>query len=125
MHCVWSKENRLSAPRKAGVVVVLGSIVYPAAVRAGEISKERGVNQPTNATGWLSNGFRDKYKNNPDPHNRDLAFQKMLKEIMLMRRKDELELYKLFANDSAFKSAWTQSMQHAVSDMGQGILQVA
>jgi len=60
--------------------------------------------------------FEDKYKNNPDPHNRNLAFQKMLKEIMLVRRKDELELYKLFANDSAFKSAWTQSMQHAVSD---------
>ncbi|MDF7808906.1 type I restriction endonuclease subunit R [Pontiellaceae bacterium B12219] len=66
--------------------------------------------------------FDDKYKNNPDPHNRALAFQKMLKEIMLIRRKDELELYKLFANDSAFKSAWTQSMQHAVSDMGQSYL---
>jgi len=66
--------------------------------------------------------FENKYKNNPDPYNRDLAFQKMLKEIMLVRRKDELELYKLFANDSAFKSAWTQSMQHAVSDMGQRYL---
>ena len=69
--------------------------------------------------------FEDKYQNNPDPHNRDLAFQKMLKEIMLGRRKDELELYKLFANDSAFKSAWTQSMQQAVSDIGPNILQVA
>ncbi|MCZ4703920.1 type I restriction endonuclease subunit R [Legionella pneumophila] len=55
--------------------------------------------------------FETKYKNNPDPHNRDLAFEKILKEIMLLRRKDELELYKLFANDSAFKSSWTQSMQ--------------
>lgn len=58
--------------------------------------------------------FETKYQDNPDPHNRDLAFEKMLKEIMLQRRKDELELYKLFANDSAFKSSWTQSMQRMV-----------
>ncbi len=58
--------------------------------------------------------FDVKYKNNPDPHNRDLAFEKMLKEIMLQRRKDELELYKLFASDSAFKASWTQSMQRMV-----------
>ena len=58
--------------------------------------------------------FKAKYQDNPDPHNRELAFEKMLKEVMLHRRKDELELYKLFANDSAFKSAWTQSMQRTV-----------
>jgi type I restriction enzyme R subunit len=58
--------------------------------------------------------FEAKYKNNPDPHNRDLAFEKILKEIMLQRRKDELELYKLFANDSAFKTSWTQSMQRMI-----------
>ncbi|MCX1027691.1 type I restriction endonuclease subunit R [Escherichia coli] len=58
--------------------------------------------------------FESKYKNNPDPHNRDLAFEKMLKEIMLQRRKDELELYKLFAGDLAFKASWTQSMQRMV-----------
>ncbi len=58
--------------------------------------------------------FEAKYKNNPDPHNRELAFEKMLKEVMLRRRKDELELYKMFAGDSAFKAAWTQSMQRMV-----------
>lgn len=58
--------------------------------------------------------FDAKYKDNPDPHNRDLAFEKMLKEVMLARRKDELELYKLFAGDSAFKASWTQSMQRTV-----------
>ena len=46
--------------------------------------------------------FAAKYQNNSDPHNRKLAFEKILKEVMLMRRKEELELYKLFANDSAF-----------------------
>ena len=58
--------------------------------------------------------FEAKYKDNPDPHNRELAFEKMLKEVMLARRKDELELYKLFANDPAFKASWTQSMQNTV-----------
>ena len=58
--------------------------------------------------------FETKYVNNPDPHNRDLAFDKMLKEIMLQRRKEELEMYKLFAADSAFKASLTQSMQRMV-----------
>ena len=58
--------------------------------------------------------FEAKYQNNPDPHNKALAFEKMLKEVMLARRKDELELYKLFASDSAFKASWTQSMQNTV-----------
>jgi len=58
--------------------------------------------------------FEAKYKDNPDPHNRELAFEKMLKEVMLARRKDELELYKLFANDPAFKASWTQSMQNTI-----------
>ena len=58
--------------------------------------------------------FEAKYQNNPDPHNRELAFEKMLKEIMLQRRREELELYKLFANDMSFKASWTQSMQRMV-----------
>ena len=58
--------------------------------------------------------YEDKYKNNTDPHNRELAFEKILKEIMLQRRKDELELYKLFAGDDAFKSSWKQSIQRIV-----------
>lgn len=58
--------------------------------------------------------YEDKYRNNADPHNRELAFEKILKEIMLQRRKDELELYKLFAGDDAFKSSWKQSIQRIV-----------
>ncbi len=58
--------------------------------------------------------FQDKYKNNPDPHNQHLAFEKLFKEIMLQRRKDDLEFYKLFAGDEAFKSSLMQSMQRIV-----------
>lgn len=50
-------------------------------------------------------------------HSRELAFEKILKEIMLQRRKDELELYKLFAGDTAFKASWTQSMQRIVGGL--------
>jgi type I restriction enzyme R subunit len=59
--------------------------------------------------------FESKYQNNSDPHNRELAFEKMLKEVMLRRRKDELELYKLFAGDGAFKAAWMQSLQRMIA----------
>jgi len=58
--------------------------------------------------------FKAKYQENEDPHNRALAFEKMLKEVMLHRRKDELELYKLFANDEAFKASWQDSLQRMV-----------
>lgn len=54
--------------------------------------------------------YRDKYEANSDPFNRSLVFEKILHEVMLKRRKEELELYKLFASDPAFKSAWTQSI---------------
>lgn len=58
--------------------------------------------------------FESKYQNNADPINRDLAFEKIMREVMLARRKDELELYKLFANDPAFKASWMQSAQRMV-----------
>ncbi len=58
--------------------------------------------------------FDRKYRDNPDPHNRKLAFEKILKEVMLARRKDELELYKLFATDAAFKASWEESLQRLV-----------
>lgn len=58
--------------------------------------------------------FQDKYKDNPDPHNQNLAFEKLFKDIMLQRRKDDLEFYKLFAGDEAFKTSLMQSMQRIV-----------
>ncbi len=58
--------------------------------------------------------YKDKYKDNPDPHNQHLAFEKLFKEIMLQRRKDDLEFYKLFAGDEAFKASLMQSMQRMV-----------
>lgn len=59
--------------------------------------------------------FHDKYQNEHDPHNQHLAFEKLFKEVMLQRRKDDLEFYKLFAGDAAFKTSLMQSMQRMVS----------
>lgn len=55
--------------------------------------------------------YSEKYEANTDPYNRGLALEKMLQEVMLKRRKEELELYKLFASDPAFKTAWIQSIE--------------
>lgn len=54
--------------------------------------------------------FEDMYQNEIDPHNRELVFERILQTVMLQRRREELELYKLFANDPAFKSSWSRSM---------------
>jgi len=58
--------------------------------------------------------FEEKYQNNPDIHNRDLAFEKIFEEVMLKNRRNELDLYKLLANDAAFKAAMQQSLRQMV-----------
>ena len=58
--------------------------------------------------------YSAKYEDNADPYNRGLALEKMLQDVMLKRRKDELELYKLFASDPAFKAAWSQNIEQVL-----------
>ena len=58
--------------------------------------------------------YTAKYEENADPYNRGLALEKMLQDVMLKRRKDELELYKLFASDPAFKAAWSQNIEQVL-----------
>lgn len=59
--------------------------------------------------------FDEKFSGNPDPYSRDLAFEKIMKDVMLRRRKEELELYKLHSQDDAFRAALYQSVQDALS----------
>lgn len=47
---------------------------------------------------------------NQDAQTRDLAFKKMLEEVMSQQRRQELELYKLYAKDDAFKQAFFDTM---------------
>lgn len=58
--------------------------------------------------------YEEKYNENPDPYSRDLAFEKIMKDVLLRRRKEELELYKLHAQDQAFKSSLYQSIKDAL-----------
>ncbi|EGG93475.1 type III restriction enzyme, res subunit [gamma proteobacterium IMCC1989] len=58
--------------------------------------------------------YEDKYKNNADPHNRQLAYEKIIKEVMLQRRKQDMELYRLFAGDDAFNSSLKHGIQRIV-----------
>lgn len=56
---------------------------------------------------------------NADAYNRELALEKILQEVMLKRRTEEMELYKLFATDDAFKTAWSQSIEQVLNkDLG-------
>lgn len=58
--------------------------------------------------------YTAKYADNADPYNRGLALERILQDVMLKRRKDELELYKLFASDLAFKAAWSQNIEQVL-----------
>ena len=55
--------------------------------------------------------FEEKFSDNPDPFSRDLAFEKIMKDVMLRRRKEELELYKLHSVDPSFKASFYQSVK--------------
>ncbi len=57
--------------------------------------------------------YKEKYENNPDSQNRDIAFKKIFEEVMAKQRKDELELYRLMSKDEAFK----QAMQDMIKRM--------
>ncbi|MBL0200985.1 MAG: type I restriction endonuclease subunit R [Chitinophagaceae bacterium] len=57
--------------------------------------------------------YKEKYENNQDSQNRDIAFKKIFEEVMAKQRKDELELYRLMSKDDAFK----QAMQDTIKRM--------
>lgn len=59
--------------------------------------------------------YEEKYSANNDPYTRTIALETILKDVMLKRRKDELELYKLFSQDPAFKTAWSQSIEEMLA----------
>lgn len=58
--------------------------------------------------------FGTKYLENTDPQNRSIAFEAILEDVMLKRRREEMELYKLFARDEGFKAAWISSLERMI-----------
>lgn len=53
-----------------------------------------------------------KYQDEPDAQNRRLAFDRILTEVMLDRRRSDLELYRFFEVDEVFKASLGQSLQN-------------
>ncbi|MGM0519829.1 MAG: type I restriction endonuclease subunit R [Campylobacterota bacterium] len=59
--------------------------------------------------------YKSKYAENKDEHTRRLALEKMVAEIMNRERRKELDLYKLFAGDEAFRTGMLDSFERALS----------
>lgn len=60
--------------------------------------------------------FDSKFANNPDAQNRELAFKKILEDVMTKQRKQEMELYKLYAQDPSFYQAFFNGMLRYVTN---------
>ncbi|RFZ90014.1 type I restriction endonuclease subunit R [Mucilaginibacter conchicola] len=59
--------------------------------------------------------FQDKYKENADVQNREIAFRKIFDEVMAKQRKDELDLYRLVSKDEAFKAAMQDTLKRVLN----------
>ncbi|NEW80774.1 MAG: type I restriction endonuclease subunit R [Mariniphaga sp.] len=55
--------------------------------------------------------FKEKYSENADTQNREIAFNKIFDEVMSKQRKSELDLYRLIAKDDAFKLAMQDTLK--------------
>lgn len=60
--------------------------------------------------------FKTKVADNKDAQNRDLAFKKILDDVMGQQRKKELELYKLYAKDESFYQALFDTMKRMIDN---------
>ncbi|MFN8274772.1 MAG: DEAD/DEAH box helicase family protein [Flavobacteriaceae bacterium] len=58
--------------------------------------------------------YASKVENNSDQLNRKLAFRKILDEVMSQQRKNELDLYRLYAKDESFYQAFLDTMERIV-----------
>jgi type I restriction enzyme, R subunit len=58
--------------------------------------------------------YQSKVADNSDKENRDIAFKKILDEVMREQRKKELDLYKLYAKDDSFYQAFFDTMKRMV-----------
>lgn len=58
--------------------------------------------------------YFNKFENNPDTQTRELAFKKILDDVMSKQRKNELDLYRLYAKDEAFYQSFLDTMMRMV-----------
>jgi len=55
-----------------------------------------------------------KVAQNSDDQNRELALKKILDDVMSQQRKQELELYKLYAQDPSFYQAFYNTIKQVI-----------
>lgn len=55
--------------------------------------------------------FKEKYADNSDVQNREIAFSKIFDEVMGKQRKNELDLYRLISQDEGFKHAMQDTIK--------------
>jgi type I restriction enzyme, R subunit len=59
--------------------------------------------------------YKEKYADNKDVQNREIAINKIFEEVMAHQRKIELELYKLTSNDAAAKTAVLDTLKRLLN----------
>src|SRR5690606_12483146 len=59
--------------------------------------------------------FDMKVAQNSDDQNRELALKKILDDVMAQQRKQELELYKLYAQDPAFYQSFYNTIKQVIN----------
>jgi type I restriction enzyme R subunit len=64
--------------------------------------------------------YQSKVADNKDSQNRDLAFKKILDDVMSQQRKKELDLYKLYAKDDSFYQAFFDTMKRMIDNPNLG-----
>jgi type I restriction enzyme, R subunit len=57
------------------------------------------------------NDFKEKYADNTDTQNREIAFARIFDEVMGKQRKNELDLYRLISQDESFKIAMQDTIK--------------
>lgn len=55
--------------------------------------------------------YESKYANNPDQQNRQIALEKIFDQVARKQRKNDMALYRLLAQDDAFKQAMLDTMK--------------
>ncbi|HIB49501.1 MAG TPA: type I restriction endonuclease subunit R [Flavobacteriaceae bacterium] len=68
--------------------------------------------------------FQSKVAENSDEQNKNLAFQKILDDVMSKQRKQELDLYRLYAKDETFYRAFFDTMKRMATIGDNGNTQI-
>ena len=59
--------------------------------------------------------FKEKYEENSDAQNREIAFAKIFEEVMGKERKVELDLYRMVSQDEGFKAAMQDTLKRILA----------